>query len=135
MNGFTKRRISWNISVIKRRSTTWTINWGHPITDPHGTVIPVDSDQSTGEQDVKASMLRRGNRARIQQILPAASALGLTVGSEITALPRSDNGQTWNLEKAQGEAIAINHQQAGCDHCSTGTPNSRFLKPGDCQPP
>ncbi len=85
---------------------------GHPITDPHGTVIPVDSDQSTGEQDVKASMLRRGNRARIQQILPAATDLGLTVGSEITALPRSDNGQTWNLANAQGEAIAINHQQA-----------------------
>jgi Fe2+ transport system protein FeoA len=45
-------------------------------------------------------------------ILPAATDLGLTVGSEITALPRSDNGQTWNLANAQGEAIAINHQQA-----------------------
>ena len=57
-------------------------------------------------------MLRRGNRARIEQILPAALRLGLSVGSEITILPRSADGQTWNLETERGTAIALNHTEA-----------------------
>ena len=85
---------------------------GHPITDPHGSIIPVDSVQTRGQQDVKASMLRQGNRARIEQILPAARHLGLSVGAQITVLPRTHDGQTWNLETGRGTNIAVDHAVA-----------------------
>ncbi len=85
---------------------------GHPITDPHGSEIPVDSAQSTGERDVKASNLRRGNRARIEKLLPEASGTGLSVGTEVNALPRSGDGEIWNLQTGQGNTISLNHRQA-----------------------
>ena len=57
-------------------------------------------------------MLRLGNRAEIQRLLPGGVGLGLSAGTEITALPRSDDGLTWNFQNIQGEMFAINHEQA-----------------------
>lgn len=85
---------------------------GHPVRDPHGSEIPVDSVQASGTHNFRASMLRRGNRAEIQELLPDGMGLGLSVGTEITALPRSDRGQIWNFRNVQGETFAINHEQA-----------------------
>ncbi len=84
---------------------------GHPIKDPHGTVIPVDN-QLVSDRDVVLSLLREGNVARVHQIHPAAEGLGVDVGDLITIGKRSLDGTLWSCVTADGSEVSLNHDQA-----------------------
>ena len=66
---------------------------GHPLSDPHGSIIP--ADRKTAE--VLCSVLRDGDRAMIVKVKPSAESLELAVGDEITMGPRSADGKVWQL--------------------------------------
>lgn len=84
---------------------------GHPISDPHGSVIPMDSSLSKTDE-VLASLLRDGNRGTVQKIGTAAEGLGLSVGEEITMGERSDDGRIWTMMLENGKQIQLDHHQA-----------------------
>lgn len=85
---------------------------GHPITDPHGAVIPIDVSHLKSDCDFVLSLLRQGNRATIQRIDSAAAAIGLLAGETITIGPRSASGKSWTLVTAQGKKFELSHDQA-----------------------
>ncbi len=84
---------------------------GHPLKDPHGTVIPVDT-QLSSDRDVVLSMLREGNHAVIRRVHPAAQAQGIESGDEITMGKRSQDGNLWIFVTSDGREISLNHAQA-----------------------
>ena len=63
---------------------------------------------------VRASLLRRGHRARVHRLLNESllSELNLTTGMEFDVGPRVDEGQAWTLILADGRQVKLNHQQA-----------------------
>lgn len=83
---------------------------GHPLIDPHGSIIPQDDQALAGE--FRASLLREGDRAEIRRLLPAARGLPLRIGQSITMGRRSDDGATWNLILGNDQILALNHHQA-----------------------
>jgi manganese transport system permease protein len=82
---------------------------GHPILDPHGSEIP--ATQLQRDRTFMLSLLREGDQATIQQVLPAASSLGLRVGEKISVGPRSDNGKSWRVMAEKG-SLDLTHDQA-----------------------
>ncbi|MEL7500279.1 MAG: iron chelate uptake ABC transporter family permease subunit [Planctomycetota bacterium] len=84
---------------------------GHPLTDPHGTEIPIDPiDRASSE--MVASLMRNGESAVIVRIEGAAAEFGLEIGQEVRMLARSDHGTVWNMMISSGDSIALNHDQA-----------------------
>ena len=81
---------------------------GHPLSDPHGSIIP--ADQKVAE--VLCSVLRDGDQATVVKVKPMAASLELTVGDEITMGPRSADGKIWQLQLSDGTACQLNHVQA-----------------------
>ena len=79
---------------------------GHPITDPHGTEIPLDEIELEGTE-FKVSLLRSGHRAEITRLLPAADPLGLKVGVTIEVGSRSKDGKYWNLRDQNGQQFQL----------------------------
>ncbi len=85
---------------------------GHPITDPHGTVIPVDTFKLKRDRDFVLSLLREGNSAEIRRVHPAARKFGLRPGDQIIMGARSLDGSVWKLQTADGRWLELNHQHA-----------------------
>ena len=83
---------------------------GHPLTDPHGSEIPADLQLGT-DQQIRASLLRAGDRAEVCLISDWSNDVGLKVGDQVVAGPRSSDGNTWNLE-CKGQVIPLSHKQA-----------------------
>ncbi len=81
---------------------------GHPLSDPHGSVIPADRKSA----DVLCSVLRDGDRATIVNIDFAGQSQGLAVGNQITMGPRSADGKIWTLHLPDGTSCQLDHAQA-----------------------
>ena len=85
---------------------------GHPIADPHGSVIPTDASLARSKRDFVSSLLRDGNQAEIRKIAPLAQPFGLAPGDHVTMGKRSSDGKVWKLITADGRQIQLNHDQA-----------------------
>jgi len=81
---------------------------GHPLADPHGTIIP--ADRKTDE--VLCSVLRDGDGAVVVRVAGPASGQGIEAGMTITMGPRLDNGKVWTLTLPDGTNCQLNHDQA-----------------------
>ncbi len=85
---------------------------GHPLTDPHGSEIPEDFVDFEELEEVRASLLRKGNRAEVIRIEEAARGSGLHAGMTVSTEPRSSDGQTWTLVTDDGRQVQLAHHQA-----------------------
>lgn len=84
---------------------------GHPVTDPHGSIIPNDSELIAGK-DLLLSVLRDGNRATVVKTNGIAAPKQLKVGESITMGPRSADGQIWAVITSDGEKLSLTHDEA-----------------------
>lgn len=84
---------------------------GHPVTDPHGSIIPNDSELIVGK-DLLLSVLRMGNRATVVSADGISASVNLQVGEQITMGPRTDDGQTWVVITNQGKQVSLTHDEA-----------------------
>ena len=84
---------------------------GHPLTDPHGSEIPVDESNLVSDKAFKLSLLRAGNRARVQRVNLGASQTGLKTGDTVLMNNRSPDGKTWRLTGPAGQ-LELDHAQA-----------------------
>ena len=84
---------------------------GHPVTDPHGSIIPNDSELIVGK-DLLLSVLRKGNQATIVRIDTDFPLPELTVGETITIGPRSGEGEFWTVLTSSGTTLSLSHDQA-----------------------
>ncbi len=85
---------------------------GHPISDPHGSVIPADASQIGPDREFVSSLLREGNRASVQRVGALADSFGFKPGDTITMGKRSDGGKTWTLIAEDGRELKLDHEQA-----------------------
>ncbi len=85
---------------------------GHPLQDPHGKIIPVDTAQLTDNRDFILSLLREGNRAEVRRIHAEAQSVSLQPGDCITMGNREADGKVWKLFTSDGRRIELNHEQA-----------------------
>jgi len=81
---------------------------GHPLSDPHGSIIPAERRAT----EVLCSVLRDGDRAKIVEVKSAARSQGLKAGVEITMGPRLENGKIWTLKLTDGTDCQLDHAQA-----------------------
>lgn len=86
---------------------------GHPLTDPHGSEIPVAPGSHAIGRLMPASELRSGFIAQVESwsgvgVSPAA------MGARIRALARRDDGRTWVFEEAEGRVLSCDHEMADC---------------------
>ncbi|MEM9940666.1 MAG: iron chelate uptake ABC transporter family permease subunit [Planctomycetota bacterium] len=85
---------------------------GHPLTDPHGSQIPVNSKLKGARQLFVSSLLRKGDKAIVKDLLPVAGDLNVKVGQSIEAGDRADNGLVWTFVLDDGRTLMLNHEQA-----------------------
>ena len=85
---------------------------GHPISDPHGSVIPADAAQIRRDREFVCSLLRKGNRATVQHVGRLAETFGFKPGDIIIMGDRADGGKTWTLIAEDGRELKLDHQQA-----------------------
>lgn len=84
---------------------------GHPLTDPHGSIIPNESELVFGK-DLMLSLLRSGNQAKIVAIKDPSMSPSLTIGQEIEVGPRAKQGQLWTVITQDENTLNLTHQQA-----------------------
>lgn len=84
---------------------------GHPLTDPHGSEIPMD-EQRFKDREIMLSLLREGNQAVVMKVMPGEVAVDLKVGQVVSVGPRSDDGKIWNVITQSGQKMQLNHQEA-----------------------
>lgn len=85
---------------------------GHPLQDPHGKEIPVDTVQFKDNRDFILSLLREGHRAEVRRVNPAAQSVGLKPGDRITMGPRAEGGKVWKLLTSDGRQLELHHEEA-----------------------
>ena len=85
---------------------------GHPLTDPHGSEIPIDEHRIRKDKNIMLSLLRTGYRARIVEIKPDNPPVPLHVDEIVSMGPRSESGAIWNVIRADGSQLGLNHDQA-----------------------
>ena len=85
---------------------------GHPISDPHGSIIPADASQIGRDREFVSSLLRKGNRASVRSVGVLAETFGFKPGDIITMGERADNGKTWTLIAEDGRELQLDHEQA-----------------------
>jgi ABC-type Mn2+/Zn2+ transport system permease subunit/Mn-dependent DtxR family transcriptional regulator len=85
---------------------------GHPLTDPHGSVIPQDFEHVVPGAVVELSLLRLGNHATIETVGELAKPLGLASGMKIRIGPRTDQGHTWTVILPDDRQIKVPHEAA-----------------------
>ena len=81
---------------------------GHPLSDPHGSIIPAQRRAA----EVVCSVLREGDRARIVKIDRLARDQELVAGTEIKMGPRLQDGKIWSVELPDGTTRELDHDQA-----------------------
>lgn len=85
---------------------------GHPITDPHGSVIPDAEETTVPDAEFAAALLRPGQTAVVTQIAASARQLNLLPGERVTAGERTGNGSLWNFLTDEGRLIEADHKVA-----------------------
>lgn len=85
---------------------------GHPILDPHGQEIPQDTAVTLPGAIFAVSLLRPGQSAKIEEILPGPTPVPLRPGEPVTLLQREDTGPSWTLQAACGKTATFGHAEA-----------------------
>lgn len=86
---------------------------GHPIVDPHGSVIPEDQVHLESGAIIQASFLRKGRSGVVTRLETAAKNKGLRVDMNVIAGPRQEDGAKWQLILPQGQGkILLTHDEA-----------------------
>jgi manganese/iron transport system permease protein/iron/zinc/copper transport system permease protein len=87
---------------------------GHPIRDPHGSLIPGALTASSSSQAVSLSLLREGARARVVAIdsLSIGVAAGLRPNELVVVGPRRDQERIWVILRENGEELELDHAAA-----------------------
>ncbi|MFK7767516.1 MAG: iron chelate uptake ABC transporter family permease subunit [Mariniblastus sp.] len=85
---------------------------GHPVTDPHGSVIPIDAQKVAPHRDFVSSLMRTNDEAVVQKIKKSAKNTGLKPGDKVTMTKRSNDGKTWTFSVNDNSTINLNHDQA-----------------------
>lgn len=84
---------------------------GHPIRDPHGSIIPQDEAAAAGGLS-RLSLLRESASGIIEHVEETAAKLGFAVGEAIHVGPRVDNQRTWIVWRADGSEARLDHEAA-----------------------
>jgi manganese/iron transport system permease protein/iron/zinc/copper transport system permease protein len=85
---------------------------GHPLTDPHGSVIPENALECRPGALCRVSTLREGRCVLIEKISPEIEGLGLKTGDRVKVGPRAADGREWSLISEDGRETRLDHQQA-----------------------
>lgn len=85
---------------------------GHPIHDPHGSVIPEDFVHLVPGKEVRVSLLRKGHSATITHVENPADEMQLQPGMIVTAGPRHEEQNLWRLILPDGKEVLLDHKQA-----------------------
>ncbi len=85
---------------------------GHPITDPHGSEIPIDEKRIYKAGNVLLAWLREGYRAQIVEIRPCENPVDVQVGDIVSMGERSEDGTIWTIITVSGEKLELDHDQA-----------------------
>jgi len=84
---------------------------GHPIRDPHGTVIPQDA--ATVERGIaRLSLLREGTAGVVESVGVEAVKTGIKAGETIQIGPRVENQRIWIVWRADGAEVRLHHRAA-----------------------
>ena len=83
---------------------------GHPIRDPHGSVIP--RAPTSSDQPMPVSLLRAGDRGEVAILGPRARGLDLPLGEEVTVGTRGEDGLTWTVSRDDGAIVRLAHDEA-----------------------
>jgi len=83
---------------------------GHPLRDPHGSVIPADVVHVVPGVPISAAQLRDGDRATVESVGPSAQAAGLSPSMAIIAGPRKEDGRIWTFELPGGKRVELDHR-------------------------
>lgn len=115
--GMPERELHGKAHKLEHISDQATVDYlddklGHPISDPHGSVIPADPAIVGADRDVISSLLRTGNEATVQQVGALAEPFGFKPGDRVTMGERSSDGKLWTLIAEDGREVQLNHQEA-----------------------
>lgn len=87
---------------------------GHPVRAPHGSTIPQDPADLTGE--FPASLLRERDRAEVVEIAPSIDGdnreIDLHRGDKIVMGRREHGEEQWHLTTTDGRVVSLDHEQA-----------------------
>ncbi len=85
---------------------------GHPITDPHGSEIPeADEKLNADRANIKASLLRSGDQARVVRVDDEALSTGVREGMLVLVGDRTGDGNLWQFD-FEGTTFQLNHIEA-----------------------
>lgn len=115
--GTPEKELHEKAHVLEHISDPATIEYlddklGHPVADPHGTIIPADPALVGADKDFNSSLLRNGNQAVVQKVGTLAESFGLKPGDRVTMGPRAEGGKIWTLTTVDGRELKLNHKQA-----------------------
>ena len=85
---------------------------GHPLSDPHGSLIPADAALTTGDRQFVSSLLRSGNKAVVKKVGPLADNFGFKPGDIVEAGERVEGGTIWVLIAEDGRELKLDHDEA-----------------------
>ena len=85
---------------------------GHPITDPHGSEIPIDEKRISTAGNVLLAWLREGYRAQIVEKRPCENPVEIQVGDIVSMGERSEDGTIWTVITLSGAKLELDHDQA-----------------------
>lgn len=83
---------------------------GHPLLDPHGSVIPQDVVHFVPGAVISAAQLREGHVATVEKVGALAASQGLVKGMRITAGPRIEAGRLWTFDLPAGNTLQLDHR-------------------------
>ena len=112
-----KEEIHQRAHVLEHLQDQSTVDYlddklGHPITDPHGSEIPVDEQRLAHGEKVLLSLLRKGYRGRVIEQFECEDPVNLQIGEIVVMGNRSGNGSIWHVETASGKGLELSHEQA-----------------------
>ena len=86
---------------------------GHPLHDPHGSLIPDDFLDTPQGQIASVSLLRTGRRGTICFVHGiAADQIELKPGDNIRMGKRADDALTWTIVREDGKEFQLDHETA-----------------------
>lgn len=110
-----KQEIHQRAHVLEHISDPATVEYlddklGHPLIDPHGSTIPSAAGLLRGQ--ILASLLRKGNRAKVVRVDARARWTNLKPDDQISMAARRNQGLTWVMILPDGEELELDHDQA-----------------------
>ncbi len=85
---------------------------GHPVYDPHGSMIPRSGAHSVIGGVCSLSFLSEGVKCEIVSLPDSEVRRGLNIGMMITVGPRSEDQTEWTVVSEDGSKFVLNHKSA-----------------------